>query len=633
MFNLSSLTGNTVSYFISDQTPSPVAPGDSAANLASQIQAAAAVWNTVPSSSIRVAFGGFAAIGAPQTAPQSTPGIDVIFNDADVPPGLLAQTRLTWLTSDVNAVSNGAPFVPIRRSTIALRHNLLNASNVTNSSPLASYDDLFFMVMVHEFGHALGLQHTLTSGVMATNYTAATTKAAPLSPDDVAGISLLYPTQNYTQGVGAISGAVQVAGKGVNLANVVALSASGTAISTLTAPDGTFQIQGVPAGQYYLYASPLPPAQNGEAYPDNIVPPEDALGNPFNADTGFDTEFSPGTRDLTQAAVVTVGAGVVSGGVNCNLQPRSGPAVTYVETWGYVGQIAVASPPLLTGSRQYLVFGGPTGITSSGNVAAGLSVSAIGAATVEPKTLAYNSPGYAEVVVDPGPLPAASSQASPVPLSSQVALVVTLPNDMYVLPYAFSVVPAPPPSITGVSGVTDGLGNTTVNLAGSNLNASTTILFDGAPAQVQAVNSDGIADGRRSPRRRRLYRRYSRRSQMSARPPAISGHGLAAQLYLLGCPESVDYRELRLAVARGDFHAGHHRNQYPVPVRAGFHRAGIERYHLGQIWVWSSGRVLANVKVSPQAQPGPVDVTAYLRPGDPDHTRRTFKCNPPVPIR
>ncbi len=99
-----------------------------------------------------------------------------------------------------------------------------------------------------------------------------------------------------------------VAGKGVNLANVVALSANGTAISALTGPDGNYQIQGVPPGQYYVYASPLPPAQTGESYPDNIVPPEDAFGNPFLADTGFDTEFSPGTRDLSQAAVVTVKA-------------------------------------------------------------------------------------------------------------------------------------------------------------------------------------------------------------------------------------------------------------------------------------------------------------------------------------
>ena len=93
LFNLGSLTNNTVSYFISDQTPGGLMPGDSVASVISQIQGAAAVWNTVSSSNIRVAFGGYAAIGQPQTAPQSTPGIDVVFDDDDVPPGLAGPQR------------------------------------------------------------------------------------------------------------------------------------------------------------------------------------------------------------------------------------------------------------------------------------------------------------------------------------------------------------------------------------------------------------------------------------------------------------------------------------------------------------------------------------------------------------
>jgi hypothetical protein len=42
--------------------------------------------------------------------------------------------------------------------------------------------------VAHEFGHALGLQHTMTSSLMSTDVTRATTKATPLSPDDMAGL-------------------------------------------------------------------------------------------------------------------------------------------------------------------------------------------------------------------------------------------------------------------------------------------------------------------------------------------------------------------------------------------------------------------------------------------------------------
>ena len=427
MFNLSNLTNNTVSYFISDQGPGPLMPGDSEANIVSQIQAAANVWNQVPTSIIRVGFGGFSTVNTPQAIPQATPGIDVIFDD-DVPLGLLAFTRVTFQASDIGNVANGGQFVSILRSTVTLRKNL------TSPNQLASYDDLFFVMTVHEFGHALGLQHTLTSAMMSTAITSAATKASPLAPDDIAGISLLYPTQNYLQSVGSIQGIVAVAGTGVNMANVVALSASGVAISTLSNPDGSYLIQGVPPGQYYIYASPLPPAQTGESYPDNITPPEDPLGNPFNANTAFDTEFFPGTRDWTQAVTANVFAGATVPKVNFNLQARPAPAISYIYAIGYEGQIAVEPPFLLAGSRQNILFTGP-GIASNGALAAGLGASAVGVsagASLEPKSLAYWY-GDGLITVDAGQVQA----------TTPVAMAVTLPDDMYVLPAAFFAVPTP----------------------------------------------------------------------------------------------------------------------------------------------------------------------------------------------
>lgn len=603
IFNLGSLTNNTVSYFISDQGLGPLMPGDTESNLVSQIQAAAAVWNAVPSSNIRVAFGGYAGIGLAATAPQVTPGIDVVFDDDDVPPGLLAITHLTWLESDVSAVANGAPFVPIRRSTITLPHNLMAISSGTAAPPrsLASYYDLFFMIVAHEFGHALGLQHTLTSGVMSTQTTSATTKAAPLSPDDIAGISLLYPTQSYAQGVGTVAGTVLVAKQGINMANVVAVSANGTAVSTLSNPDGTFAIQGVPPGQYYVYASPLPPAQTGETTPDNIVPPQDSQGNPFAANAGFDTEFFGGTRNLSQANVVTVTAGMVSQGVDFNLQERPGPAISYVETYGdYVGFNALTSPPLLAGTAQYIVFGGYPGFTTSTGLISGVGVSVIGPASVEPKTLAFNSPNFGEIVVQPGQVQAATP----------VALVITLPNDMYVLPYAFSVVPTPPPSISGVTATTDAFGNTTVNLQGTNLNSNTSVLFDGAPAPVLSVNTDGSLTVAAPPAS----------AGYTAYIEALSNQGQTSWQQLFGAePPSYTYTTpqspsmiinygllLPGATSMLDLIGGTNTSFEAGQVSIGLGSSDIT---VGQIWVLNPGRILANMTVSPQAQPGPVDVT------------------------
>jgi hypothetical protein len=215
--NLSAVQNNTVSYFISNQAPSVMMPGDDFQSLISQIQAAANVWNQVPTSTIRLAFGGMETVGATQ---QNTPGIDVVFDD-DMPVGLLAQTRVT-LPSDVSSIVN-VPSVFISRSKVQLRSDLTVYQQ-------ASYYDSFFLTIAHEFGHAMGLQHTLTSGLMATPVTSATSKAAPLSADDIAGISMLYPVSGYGNITGAISGVVLQNGTGVNLASVVALSSNGIAI-------------------------------------------------------------------------------------------------------------------------------------------------------------------------------------------------------------------------------------------------------------------------------------------------------------------------------------------------------------------------------------------------------------------
>src|SRR5579862_3590943 len=88
------LQNNTITYLISSQGPSALMPGDSFQAVISQIRAAANVWNSVSTSSIRLAFGGL----SPLTSQDSTPEIDVVFS-SDIPPGLIALTRHTTVAN------------------------------------------------------------------------------------------------------------------------------------------------------------------------------------------------------------------------------------------------------------------------------------------------------------------------------------------------------------------------------------------------------------------------------------------------------------------------------------------------------------------------------------------------------
>ncbi len=80
--------------------------------------------------------------------------------------------------------------------------------------------------------------------------TRATTKGAPLAADDIAGDLTAVSLRAYRGVDGKHRRQVSLSGAGVNMASVVALSASGRAIGTLTNPDGTYSIDGLPPGKY-----------------------------------------------------------------------------------------------------------------------------------------------------------------------------------------------------------------------------------------------------------------------------------------------------------------------------------------------------------------------------------------------
>jgi len=119
-------------------------------------------------------------------------------------------------------------------------------------------------VATHEIGHFFGLDHSAV--VRAVMFPFAPNVLTTLGYDDVAGIASLYPQGTPDVATGSISGKVTLSGSAVFGAHVFANSTTPalaftnirkTPIGTLTLPDGTYTISGVPPDSYLVVAEPL----------------------------------------------------------------------------------------------------------------------------------------------------------------------------------------------------------------------------------------------------------------------------------------------------------------------------------------------------------------------------------------
>ena len=645
---------NTIPYFISQEGPSQMVVGDSFPALISQIRRAAETWNQVPTAAIELEFGGMGEIsiqraetgsdtssqpefgsGVQVGLEQNAPGIDVVFDD-EMPPGILAQSwpetlqDLTSLAPPPPADGEPAPdpseiFAPILRSRLQLRSNLADSNQ-------PSYSDQFFMTMVHEFGHTLGLQHSMASATMSTSITRATGKGHPLAADDIAGLSLLYPTPEFLATTGTISGQVTTAGEGASLASVVALSTNGTVINTLAHPDGTYKIEGLPPGDYYVYAHPLPAAVGGELNPAGITPPADLTGEYIPAKLNFETKFYPGTRNWQDADVISVAAGTPVEAVDFDLEPRDTTAMYSVRTYGYFGTnskqlndrpddgsrgvLYTHAPMMRSGVEDVLVVSGP-GIATNDGMTPGLQVSEIGSAGgVESDSLRFWQQGFVLMKVSP-PVPDTATTVDengnsvPAPLTPArpVALAFTTDNDLYVLPAAFSVADDTYPDISAVWHEFDPQGNEYAYTKGVHLDRMSDILFDGVPA-METKYANGTLVSKAPP--------ASDRHQATLFVLDAAGHS-SGELYEGRIPTRFGYLDPNIPLIStrpGDVIAG---TDSAIEVTGSLTNFldGLTSFGFGtsditvrQVWIQNRSHAWLNIAVSPTAQTGKATITA-----------------------
>jgi uncharacterized protein (TIGR03437 family) len=215
------------------------------------IRASQATWNTVSTSAAR--FQGLKSttkVNDPSDGQNTiclastASDLSILGYSAGVTPGAFAFTLNSGAPFNVGSTPSG---------DVADSDIIINPAYTFSTDGSNSYD--LQAVITHEFGHALGLNHTPLVG--ATMFQFAFTPARYLSADEISFATAIYAAKGGTA-PGTLGGKVVAAdGSPVQSGLIVVTDpVAGNSLGALTGADGTWSLQ-VPAGSYAVYCDAM----------------------------------------------------------------------------------------------------------------------------------------------------------------------------------------------------------------------------------------------------------------------------------------------------------------------------------------------------------------------------------------
>ncbi len=242
-----------IRYYVTDRG----VPGVTAQQFQTAVSRAFGTWNAVGSATTSSEFAGFT-----QAPPLDDDGMTVLgFTSRPDLDRVLGATSFMLDTTSGEIVESGIFF------------NSAFPWSVADGGEAGRFD--LQSIALHEIGHLQGLGHSalgeteLRPGgrrvlsaeavMFPIAFSPGTTAERTLRPDDIAGLSEIYPSAQFTRSTGSISGKVTKNGTGVPGAHIVAFDpATGDMIGGFTLnAEGTFTIAGLQPGPHVLRAEPL----------------------------------------------------------------------------------------------------------------------------------------------------------------------------------------------------------------------------------------------------------------------------------------------------------------------------------------------------------------------------------------